>query len=48
MTFADSQARKVTGNLPVGALQKDKQVYEDIRGLLSDLRKHPWKVLWKE
>ncbi|WNG37267.1 MCE family protein [Archangium violaceum] len=36
------------GEGTVGALQKDKQVYEDLRGLLSDLRKHPWKVLWKE
>ena len=36
------------GEGTVGALQKDKQVYEDLRGLLSDLRKHPWRVLWKE
>ncbi len=36
------------GEGTVGALQKDKQVYEDLRSLLSDLRKHPWKVLWKE
>ncbi len=41
-------ARIEAGEGTVGALQKDKQVYEDIRGLLSDLRKHPWKVLWKE
>jgi phospholipid/cholesterol/gamma-HCH transport system substrate-binding protein len=41
-------ARIEAGEGTMGALQKDKQVYEDIRGLLSDLRKHPWKVLWKE
>ncbi|QRN93033.1 MCE family protein [Archangium violaceum] len=36
------------GEGTVGALQKDKQIYDDLRGLLSDLKKHPWKVLWKE
>jgi phospholipid/cholesterol/gamma-HCH transport system substrate-binding protein len=41
-------ARIEAGEGTVGALQKDKQIYEDLRGLLSDLRKHPWKVIWKE
>jgi phospholipid/cholesterol/gamma-HCH transport system substrate-binding protein len=36
------------GEGTIGALQKDGQVYDDLRGLLSDLRKHPWKVLWKD
>jgi phospholipid/cholesterol/gamma-HCH transport system substrate-binding protein len=41
-------ARIDAGEGTVGALQKDKQVYDDLRTLLSDLRKHPWKMLWKE
>jgi phospholipid/cholesterol/gamma-HCH transport system substrate-binding protein len=41
-------ARIEAGEGTVGALQKDKQIYEDLRSLLSDLRKHPWKVIWKE
>lgn len=36
------------GEGTLGALNKDRQVYEDLRGLLSDLREHPWKVLWKQ
>ena len=36
------------GEGTIGALNKDRQVYEDLRGLLSDLREHPWKVLWKK
>ena len=35
------------GEGTIGALNKDRQVYEDLRALLSDLKKHPWKVLWK-
>lgn len=41
-------ARIEAGEGTVGALQKDKQVYDDLKTLLSDLRKHPWKMLWKE
>jgi phospholipid/cholesterol/gamma-HCH transport system substrate-binding protein len=48
-TRADRLLTRIeAGEGTVGALQKDKQIYEDLRGLLSDLRKHPWKVLWKE
>ena len=36
------------GEGTIGALNKDRQVYEDLRSLLSDLKKHPWKVLWKD
>ena len=32
----------------LGAAMKDKQVYDDLKGLLSDLRAHPWKVFWKD
>ena len=41
-------SRIEAGDGTLGALNKDRQVYEDLRGLLSDLREHPWKVLWKK
>lgn len=31
-----------------GGFYKDPQVYQDLKALVTDLKKHPWKVLWKE
>ncbi len=36
------------GKGTIGGLAKDPQVYQDLRDLISDLKKHPWKVLWKD
>lgn len=36
------------GEGTLGGLAKDPQVYQDLRDLISDLKKHPWKVLWKD
>lgn len=36
------------GEGTMGALLKDKQAYDDLKALLADLRKHPWKMLWKD
>jgi phospholipid/cholesterol/gamma-HCH transport system substrate-binding protein len=36
------------GDGTMGALIKDKQAYDDLKSLLSDLRKNPWKMLWKD
>lgn len=36
------------GEGTLGALAKDKQVYDDLKTLLTDLRKNPWKMLWKD
>ena len=41
-------AKIEAGEGSIGAFAKDKQVYDDLRALLSDLKKHPWKMLWKE
>jgi phospholipid/cholesterol/gamma-HCH transport system substrate-binding protein len=41
-------ARIEAGEGTLGALQKDPQVYDELKTLLSDLRKHPWKILWKD
>lgn len=36
------------GKGTLGALLTDREVYDDIRELLLDLKRNPWKVLWKE
>jgi phospholipid/cholesterol/gamma-HCH transport system substrate-binding protein len=36
------------GEGTMGAMIQDKQVYDDLKTLLADLKKHPWKMLWKE
>ena len=41
-------AKLEAGEGTLGATLKDKQVYDDLRSLLSDLKKHPWKMLWKD
>ncbi|HET9449859.1 MAG TPA: MCE family protein, partial [Aggregicoccus sp.] len=41
-------ARMEAGEGTLGAMQKDAQLYEDLKALITDLRKHPWKVLWKD
>ncbi len=40
--------RLEAGDGTLGALLKDKQAYDDLKSLLADLRKHPWKMLWKD
>ena len=30
------------------ALSRDLSLIDDLRSLLSDLKKHPWKMLWKD
>ncbi len=40
--------RLEAGDGTLGALMKDKVVYDDLKSLLADLRKSPWKMLWKE
>lgn len=48
-TKADKILTKLeAGEGSAGALIKDKQVYDDLKSLLADLRKNPWKLLWKE
>lgn len=41
-------AKIESGQGTLGALAQDKQVYDDLKSLLSELRKHPWKMLWKD
>lgn len=41
-------ARLEAGEGTMGKVIKDPQVYDDLRALLSDLKSHPWKMLWKD
>ncbi|MEK7704215.1 MAG: hypothetical protein AAB426_04595, partial [Myxococcota bacterium] len=36
------------GQGTLGALTKDKQLYEDLKVLIDELKRHPWKLLWRE
>ncbi|HEY3452351.1 MAG TPA: MlaD family protein [Myxococcales bacterium] len=36
------------GEGTIGGMVKDPAVYDDLKTLVTDLKKHPWKVLWKE
>lgn len=45
---ADRMLTKIeAGEGTLGKVIKDPQVYDDLRSLLSDLKSHPWKMLWK-
>lgn len=35
------------GKGTLGALLTDREMYDDIRELILDLKKNPWKVIWK-
>jgi phospholipid/cholesterol/gamma-HCH transport system substrate-binding protein len=41
-------ARIEAGEGTGGAMLNDPTLYEELRALVTDLRKHPWKVLWKD
>lgn len=36
------------GKGSLGALVKDDALYEDLRALITELKAHPWKLLWKK
>ena len=31
-----------------GGMVTDPQVYDDMKDLLRDLKKNPWKLMWRE
>ncbi|MFL5319316.1 MAG: MlaD family protein [Myxococcaceae bacterium] len=41
-------AKLEAGEGTAGAMLKDPQVYDDLKALVTDLKKNPWKVLWKD
>lgn len=36
------------GQGTIGALISDREMYDDIREMMKDLKRHPWKFIWKE
>ncbi len=46
---ADRLLTKIeNGEGTVGAVMKDPAVYQELKELLTDVRKNPWKLLWKD
>jgi phospholipid/cholesterol/gamma-HCH transport system substrate-binding protein len=41
-------ARIEAGEGTLGGLQKDPQIYQDLKALIADLTARPWRVLWKQ
>lgn len=41
-------ARLEAGEGSMGKVMKDPAVYDELKSLLTDVRKNPWKLLWKE
>lgn len=36
------------GQGSIGGLIKDPQLYQDVKDLVAELKKHPWRILWKD
>lgn len=36
------------GKGTVGGLLKDPKLYQDVKDLAAELKKHPWRILWKD
>ncbi|MCP3138138.1 MlaD family protein [Pyxidicoccus xibeiensis] len=46
---ADRVLAKIeAGEGTAGAVLQDPTLYDELRTLVTDLRKHPWKILWKD
>ncbi|WP_164013729.1 MlaD family protein [Pyxidicoccus trucidator] len=46
---ADRVLAKIEGGEgTAGAVLQDPTLYNELRTLVTDLRKHPWKILWKD
>lgn len=41
-------ARIERGEGTVGGLVSDPQIYDDMKEMLRDLKRHPWKLLWRD
>lgn len=41
-------AKLEAGEGSLGAALKDRAVYDELKTLLTDVRKNPWKLLWKD
>ncbi len=41
-------ARVEEGEGTVGQLLEDEEIYDDLKELIRDLKRHPWKLIWDE
>ena len=41
---ADIRAGKGT----IGGLMSDQEIYDDLKEMLRELKRRPWKIMWKE
>lgn len=41
-------ARMEDGEGTVGQLMADEEIYDDLKELIRDLKRHPWKLIWQE
>ncbi|NUN14307.1 MAG: MCE family protein [Myxococcales bacterium] len=49
ITMAEDITRFVRqGKGAVGALLGDQDLYDDFKELIEDIKRHPWKIIWKE
>ncbi|GMV40724.1 MAG: hypothetical protein AMXMBFR64_24400 [Myxococcales bacterium] len=44
----DISAQLRDGRGTVGALMGDRELYDDVKEMVKDLKRHPWKFIWKE
>lgn len=49
ITMAEDITRFVRqGRGAIGALLGDQDLYDDFKELIEDIKRHPWKIIWKE
>ena len=44
----DITAKIKDGRGSVGAMMADRELYDDVKEMVKDLKRHPWKFIWKE
>jgi phospholipid/cholesterol/gamma-HCH transport system substrate-binding protein len=48
-THADHILAEIdAGKGTIGGLNKDPQIYLDVKALVNELKTHPWRLLWKD
>ncbi len=41
-------SRMERGEGTVGRLMKDEEIYDDLKELIRDIKRHPWKIIWED
>ena len=41
-------ARLEKGEGTVGQLLEDEEIYDDLKELIRDIKRHPWKLIWQD